>query len=203
MSDNPWRAPGREGSAGAGDPGQDPAALPYPSAQAYPPAGPEALTNPYAPTSQPPAPSAPAGQYPPSASYPPPGPYAPSGPYPPSDAATSRPPPHPRAVTDPYGNAFGASDRHRQQVFAGAGYQTPAYRNDRMAVTAMVLGIVGIVVPGVFLFAIAFGHLALHRLRTAYEGGRGLAVAGLAMGYGTAAIWLSILLLVLVAQWTF
>ncbi len=91
--------------------------------------------------------------------------------------------------------AFDTSERHRDQVLGGPGYHTPAYRNHRGAVAALVLGLVGIVIPGVALFAVAAGHLALHRLRDSYEGGRGLAVAGLVLGYAMVAVWLAVLVL--------
>lgn len=73
----------------------------------------------------------------------------------------------------------------------------PAHRPETngLAVTSFVLGItaltIGLVVPGVTtlagLLAIVFGHLALggkHRHKT----GRGLAIAGLVLGYIVAAI---------------
>lgn len=95
---------------------------------------------------------------------------------------------------------FATSERHRDRVLAGSGYDSPAYRNDSVAVTAMVLGIIGVIIPGVCLLAIAFGHLGLRRLRTSYEGGRGLAVAGLALGYAMTAVWIGIALLFLSAR---
>lgn len=82
-------------------------------------------------------------------------------------------------------------------MLQGAGYTTPAYRNEPVAVAAVILGALGILVPGLCLVAVALGHLALHRLRTSYDGGRGLAVAGLVLGYAMTAVWLGVLLLVL------
>lgn len=158
VSDDQWRAPGRETSGGAGP---------------TPPAGPD----PTAPGSYGPAP------------HPSPGhdPYA-------------APPPGSTPLPGSHTHAFETTERHRAQVLSGAGYTTPAYRNDGLAVTAMVLGIVGILLPGVGLLAIAFGHAAVRRLRSSYQGGRGLAVAGLALGYAMTAIWLGILLLFLVVR---
>lgn len=128
---------------------------------------------------------------------------APAEPYPapPSPAGTPSPylPGDPASASG-HAGAFDTSDRHRAQVLGGRGYDSPAYRNDSVAVTAMVLGVVGIVVPGLCLIAVALGHLALRRLRTSYEGGRGLAVAALVLGYVMTAIWLSVLLLFLTAR---
>src|SRR5690625_4192251 len=101
------------------------------------------------------APDGPAPHPPPPARYAPaPGPAAPGhNPY-----AT----PAPEAAPAPgsWVHAFGATEEHRAQVLGGTGYTTPAYRNDSVAVTAMVLGILGVVLPGVCLLAIAFGHAA-------------------------------------------
>lgn len=139
--------------------------------------------------------AAPGEPSPPAGGYPPADPYAsPSAaaPHPPSPAW---PPPAPaRGAGAPSAAAFDTSERHRAQVLGGAGYDSPAYRNDRVAVLAMVLGLVGIPVPGVGLLAIASGHVAMRRLRTSYEGGRGLATAGLAMGYAMSTIWLGVFL---------
>ena len=91
--------------------------------------------------------------------------------------------------------AFATSDRHRDRVLGGQGYETPAYRNDSFAVASVVLGVIGILVPGVCLFAVACGHYARRRLHRSYEGGRGLAMAGLALGYAMTAVWLGLALL--------
>ncbi|MEE6295037.1 DUF4190 domain-containing protein [Georgenia wangjunii] len=109
------------------------------------------------------------------------------------DVAT--PAPHPAADDPP--SPFAADAKERDRVFAGPGYTSAGLRNDGFAVGAMVLGILGIVVPGVCLVAIVLGHGGLHRLRTSYSGGRGLAVAGLVLGYAGLAIWVSVLLLYL------
>lgn len=127
----------------------------------------------------------------------------PGEPYAPAPAAQVPPrggpygPPSEPAPTGSQADAFATSDRHRDRVLGGPGYDSPAYRNDSSAVMAMVFGVIGILVPGVSLLAIAFGHLARRRLRTSYEGGRGLAVAGLAMGYAMTAVWLALFLLFL------
>ena len=94
-------------------------------------------------------------------------------------------------------DAFVTTERHRGRAPQGAGDTTPAYRNEPVAVAAVILGALGILVPGLCLVAVALGHLALHRLRTSYDGGRGLAVAGLVLGYAMTAVWLGVLLLVL------
>ena len=108
----------------------------------------------------------------------------------PTPAYTPFPTPAPGAP-----QAFATSDRHRDRVLAGQGYETPAYRNDSFAAASMVLGVLGILVTGVCLLAIACGHYARHRLRRSYEGGGGLAVAGIVLGYTMTAVWLAAALL--------
>lgn len=201
MSDDVWRAPGREGTDGsrpgagepyvpAPEPGQAPTPGPYATPAAPSPGG-------WPSTGSVHPGAAPYGAPPASGSSS----ASPSGP-----ATSSSPGPHATSSpVDPYATpsspgAFATSDRHRDRVLGGAGYDSPAYRNDSAAVTSMIFGVLGIVVPGVCLLAVAFGHLARHRLRTSYEGGRGLAVAGLAMGYAMTAVWLGILLLFLTAR---
>jgi hypothetical protein len=66
-------------------------------------------------------------------------------------------------------------------------------RNDPLAVAALVLGVLA-VIPGVGLAAVVCGHLALRRLADGYAGGRGLAVAGLVLGYAVSALWVLLVL---------
>lgn len=104
----------------------------------------------------------------------------------------------PSAVGPP--DPFAVDQVERERILGGAGYSSPRLRTDGTAVAAMVLGVVGIVVPGLCLVAIALGHVGLHRLKRSYSGGRGLAIAGLVLGYAGLALWLSVLLLALVGE---
>jgi Na+/proline symporter len=57
-----------------------------------------------------------------------------------------------------------------------------------MAVASMVLGILWIWWVGSIL-AVVFGHIALHQIRQTNQSGRGMAIAGLILGYlGVAAV---------------
>jgi hypothetical protein len=60
-------------------------------------------------------------------------------------------------------------------------------RTNTMAILALIFGIGG------GLLAIVFGHVALSQISRSGEGGRGLAIAGLVLGYLTAAILLALL----------
>ncbi|WP_413451530.1 DUF4190 domain-containing protein [Georgenia phoenicis] len=141
------------------------------------------------PDAEPPAPARP-----PSPGY---DPYAAPSPSAGNPYAAQSPGTPSAAPGYPPHDPFAADARHRDRVLGGPGYDSPAYRNDRVAAAAMVLGVVGVIVPGICLFAVALGHLGLRRLRTSYDGGRGLAIAGLALGYAMTAVWLGLFLLFL------
>jgi peptidyl-prolyl cis-trans isomerase B (cyclophilin B) len=82
------------------------------------------------------------------------------------------------------------------QYPAGSFHQTPQYvyppqrPTSGLAITALVLGILG----GAIL-AVIFGHLALSDIRKTGKEGRGMAVAGLVLGYVETAFWVLIIAL--------
>lgn len=73
----------------------------------------------------------------------------------------------------------------------------PAPPTNGLAVAALVLGIIWIYWLGSIL-AVIFGHVALRQIQAHHEGGKGLAVAGLVLGY----VGLGVLALVLVIMGT-
>jgi hypothetical protein len=60
----------------------------------------------------------------------------------------------------------------------------PAPPTSGLAVAGFVLAVLGF-----GIFAVPFGHAALADIRKTGKGGRGLAVAGLWLGYIVAAVW--------------
>jgi hypothetical protein len=64
-----------------------------------------------------------------------------------------------------------------------------------LAITALVLGIFGF-----SIVAVIYGHLALGDIRRTGKEGRGLAVAGLVLGYSQTAFWVSLIGFIVV-QW--
>ncbi|AYF97518.1 DUF4190 domain-containing protein [Protaetiibacter intestinalis] len=65
-----------------------------------------------------------------------------------------------------------------------------APRTDPLALTSMILSLVGLLfwilgIPGVIL-----GHIALSRIKRTGEGGKGMAIAGIAVGYAVIAFLL-------------
>lgn len=122
--------------------------------------------DPYLPSAPPPA------YAPPPAAYQPPPAYAPPVP------AYSPPPPMPPAYPAPGGYAPGYPP-----VVMAAGPPTSGW-----SVAALVLGIVGIFFGWCALglpclLAVIFGHVGLNETRRGAKSGKGLAVAGLVMGY--------------------
>ncbi|BEL04695.1 hypothetical protein Q0Z83_028860 [Actinoplanes sichuanensis] len=142
--------------------------------------------NPYEPNHDPyrqPQPQFPPEPYSPGVAppYPPqtPSPY-PAQSFPPPPPTYQAPPPH-------YGQYPGFHGHYRPH--AAYGYQQPMLLpTSGWATAALVLGIVGILtgwclagIPS--LAAIITGHIGLAETNTGTRGGRGLAVAGLILGY--------------------
>ncbi len=51
-----------------------------------------------------------------------------------------------------------------------------------LAIVSLICGIVGCI-PGVGIAAVITGHMALGRIKISGQGGRGMAIAGLILGY--------------------
>ena len=138
--------------------------------------------------------------YPPASGYPPPGfpppQYAPQPSYPPPDAHGYAPPPYP----DPF--SYGTPSYPPPQYgtpppgygpppagypapnYAGA-YGQPRQKTNSLAIASLVASVIGILpfVCGVgSIIGIVLGVVALNQIKTSGEGGRGLAIAGIAVG---------------------
>ena len=110
----------------------------------------------------------------PASTQPPPHPYPYPYPYPPPPAQPPWPGPYP-----PYPPPY-------------PGYAMAPSTNG-LAIAALVLGIV-CVYWVTSILAIIFGHIALSQIRVSGQRGRGLAIAGLVLGYA----WLGLLALLIV-----
>lgn len=78
-------------------------------------------------------------------------------------------------------------------------YGAPAPRTNGMATASMILGIVGILFCGATsILAVIFGHVAHSQIRNTGEGGHGMAIAGLILGYLAVALWLFYWLVVVI-----
>lgn len=67
-------------------------------------------------------------------------------------------------------------------------YYAPQRPTSGLAITALVLGIVG----GAIL-AVIFGHVALNDIKRTGKEGKGMAIAGLVLGYIETAFWVLII----------
>ncbi|MFG1998248.1 DUF4190 domain-containing protein [Spirillospora sp. NPDC048911] len=113
---------------------------------------------------------------------------------------------------DPYG--YASQDPYAQQQYPPAQVQHHYYgsapvavRTNGMATAAMILGIIGIFTCGFgSILAVIFGHVAQGQIRRTGEGGSGMAVAGLIMGYIMLALgllyWIVVVGLYGAAWWT-
>lgn len=103
-------------------------------------------------------------------------------PVPPADGSTPPPPaaPVPPAATPPAAPAQPTYPAYGQQPQQG--YYAPP--TNTLAILALVLGIV---IP---IGGIICGHISLGQIKRTGEGGRGLAMAGLIIGYGLTALTL-------------
>lgn len=108
-------------------------------------------------------------------------PQPPVPPVPPADGST--PPAAPAPPTEPAAPAQPAYPAYGQPA---PGYYAPP--TNTLAILALVLGIV-IPVGGIIC-----GHIALGQIKRTGEGGRGLALAGLIIGYALTALTLLVII---------
>jgi len=73
-------------------------------------------------------------------------------------------------------------------------YYGPPRPTSGLAITALVLGIIGGAI-----FAVLFGHLALNDIKATGKDGRGMAIAGLVLGYIQTAFWALVIIWVIAA----
>lgn len=70
------------------------------------------------------------------------------------------------------------------------GYGPPSAPTNGMAIASLVCGVLGLAVGITFIPAIICGHSSIKQIKQTGEGGRGLAVAGLVLGYLVFALFL-------------
>ena len=82
-------------------------------------------------------------------------------------------------------------------VFAAPGYNQPALPKNHLATTAVVLGIVSILIPVLAIAAIICGHIAARDRR---RGGAHLVRGALGLGYSILGCWALVLLSLIVTS---
>src|SRR5690349_7624101 len=93
---------------------------------------------------------------------------------------------------EPYPQAYSQQPGYPvQQPYVQPGYYPPVQRpSNGLAVAALVLGIVGIVTCGALsILAVIFGHVSYSQIKRTGEEGRGMAVAGIVLGWIPIALW--------------
>ncbi|MEV4673282.1 MULTISPECIES: DUF4190 domain-containing protein [Actinomadura] len=102
---------------------------------------------------------------------------------------------------DPYG--YGSQDPYAQSYSQPPAVQHHYYGasmpvappTNGMATASLVCGLIGFFACGVTsVLAVIFGHVSLSQIKRTGEGGHGMAVTGLILGYLISAGWLLILL---------
>jgi len=100
----------------------------------------------------------------------------------------------PQYAQPQYAQQYGQPGGYPQQYGAPVGYPyVPALKTNGMAIAAMVLGILWVYWIGSIL-ALVFGYIARNQIRERGEGGAGMAVAGIVLGW----VGIGILVIVLI-----
>ncbi|TDC63322.1 DUF4190 domain-containing protein [Actinomadura sp. GC306] len=91
---------------------------------------------------------------------------------------------------DPYGQPAYSQQPAVQHHYYGSSAPVSAPTNG-MATASLVCGLIGFVACGLTsILAIIFGHIAQSQIKRTGEGGHGMAVAGLILGYLISAGWI-------------
>ena len=68
-----------------------------------------------------------------------------------------------------------------------------------LAIASLICGILGCV-PGASIAAVVMGHMALGRIKRSGQGGRGMAIVGLILGYVGIVGWIIAIIVMIVAS---
>ncbi|MFA1546362.1 DUF4190 domain-containing protein [Actinomadura chokoriensis] len=102
--------------------------------------------------------------------------------------------PYGYGAQDPYAQSYSQQPPAVQHHYYGASMPIAPPTNG-MATASLVCGLIGFFACGVTsVLAIIFGHVSLSQIKRTGEGGHGMAVTGLILGYLISAGWLLILL---------
>jgi len=100
---------------------------------------------------------------------------------------------NPKQPGDPYGQQPGqpyGQPMYGQQPMYGPGYGYQPPKPQTNAILALVLSCVGLATCGVTaIVGVIFGHIAMGKIRRGEEDGRGMALAGVIVGYVVIAGW--------------
>lgn len=95
---------------------------------------------------------------------------------------------------DPYAQSYSQPPAVQHHYYGGSMPVAPP--TNGMATASLVCGLIGFFACGVTsVLAVIFGHVSLSQIKRTGEGGHGMAVTGLILGYLVSAGWLIILIL--------
>lgn len=114
---------------------------------------------------------------------------------------------NPKQPGDPYGQQPGqqpgqpyGQPMYGQQPMYGYGYPPPPPKSQTNAILALVLSCVGLATCGVTaIVGVIFGHIAMGKIKRGEEDGRGMALAGIIVGYVVIAGWVLYAAIIIIA----
>lgn len=115
---------------------------------------------------------------------------------------------NPKQPGDPYGQQpgqqpgqpYGQPMYAQQPMYGGYGYPPPQPKSQTNAILALVLSCVGLATCGVTaIVGVIFGHIAMGRIKRGEEDGRGMALAGVIIGYVVIVGWLLYAAIIVIA----
>lgn len=111
---------------------------------------------------------------------------------------------NPKQPGDPYGQQpgqpYGQPMYGQQPMYGGYGYPPPQPKSQTNAILALVLSCVGLATCGVTaIVGVIFGHIAMGRIKRGEEDGRGMALAGVIIGYVVIVGWLLYAAIIVIA----
>ena len=168
-----------------------PASAPSAAAPPVPPAPVPAAPAPYVAQN----PYVAAAPYTPQAPYTAPQPYSPEAPtLDASAAAASYGQPQAYAQPQYAQTPYGQPQQYAQQPYApapytisGSAYMYGAPRTNPLALTGMILSLVGLIFMITAIPGVICGHIALGQIKRTGDGGKGMAIAAIAVGYAVIA----------------
>jgi hypothetical protein len=98
--------------------------------------------------------------------------------------------PYGYGAQDPYAQSYSQQPAVQHHYYGGQSMPVAAPTNG-MATASLVCGLIGFFACGLTsILAVIFGHISLNQIKRTREGGHGMAVAGLVLGYIVSAGWL-------------
>ncbi|MRG61277.1 DUF4190 domain-containing protein [Agromyces sp. CFH 90414] len=130
----------------------------------------------------------------------------------PGAAETPSAPPVSEPAAPAYGSAAPAAPAYGAPGYGAPGYGAPAYgaaapaKTNTLAIVSLIASIAGIVIVYFIgsVVGVICGHIAINQIKKTGEQGRGMAIAGLIVGYvGIVLSIIGVILLIAFSAWLF